>query len=546
VSVPKTVNIFGKIQNLDYVAEKYLSDINIRLISAVDTLKNVKNLQIFTDQNPYSDLLKKVEKLFDLGKEPNSAQNIDKLRAKEILESVLEEAFKASKEKSKLLDDKSKLTDLKNNIEPFLKLKFDFKYLKSFKYIAIRFGRMPLDLSAIEKVLTPSTDEDFDLILKSILPYLEKDFLPKNNRLSTESALETLKEISDEVLTIRKKKAEFMRLLLEAEAHKNVNAFLNDCKPYMGNRTYKFGIIPKDIDLKEVRLLCKDDYKSSIFTSKEPAFVVIETHHGMAFGVLFSDDKGEKPKIPDFFDIKFKDNSSNEELDQDILEAKLNIKASEAELLKLITKNMKRIKPAVQKLKALKPKDKPLTDELFYMVDNSKIYELSGENRGIEAIFIPTLIDRLHIWGVYFTPLSLKNRVDALFAPLHFERFYLPENLEGTPSQIYDSLNEKIDLIEKSINDIDSKLNNYLKTTEKDIKNAYYSIKKTKLLFNIRKYAANANGTFYVVGIMSNSDALTLQKDMEQDTRATCIIKDVESTDEVKAFMKFGGNLFAS
>ena len=41
--------------------------------------------------------------------------------------------------------------------------------------------------------------------------------------------------------------------------------------------------------------------------------------------------------------------------------------------------------------------------------------------------------DADYVWLVYFVPEPLCDKIDAIYASLHFERFFLPDEYEGTP-----------------------------------------------------------------------------------------------------------------
>ena len=48
--------------------------------------------------------------------------------------------------------------------------------------------------------------------------------------------------------------------------------------------------------------------------------------------------------------------------------------------------------------------------------------------------------DENYIWGVYFVPAAEEEKVDAVYASLHFERTFIDDDYEGTVEEAYDKL----------------------------------------------------------------------------------------------------------
>ena len=48
--------------------------------------------------------------------------------------------------------------------------------------------------------------------------------------------------------------------------------------------------------------------------------------------------------------------------------------------------------------------------------------------------------DDEYIWLVYFVPESLSDKIDAIYASMHFERIFVPDEYQGTPMEAADRL----------------------------------------------------------------------------------------------------------
>ena len=60
-----------------------------------------------------------------------------------------------------------------------------------------------------------------------------------------------------------------------------------------------------------------------------------------------------------------------------------------------------------------------------------------------------------YVWVVYFVPEKLADKIDAIYASMHFERCYLPDEYEGTPVEAGHILDDRISAFQKRIDAID-------------------------------------------------------------------------------------------
>lgn len=141
--------------------------------------------------------------------------------------------------------------------------------------------------------------------------------------------------------------------------------------------------------------------------------------------------------------------------------------------------------------------------------------------------------DKQYVWILYFAPASIVQKIDAIYTSMHFERFYLPDEYDGTPKEAIHNLDEQIASIKASIAKIETKLADSLKKEEQRILEANAVLKDYTENFNIRKLAAltqSENNTFYILcGWMTARDADAFQKEVEKDEKAYCIIENDHS-----------------
>ena len=126
-------------------------------------------------------------------------------------------------------------------------------------------------------------------------------------------------------------------------------------------------------------------------------------------------------------------------------------------------------------------------------------------------------------------PDRLADKVDAIYASMHFERFYLPDEYTGTPEESCASLKSQIASLTKEIEVLDSRI---ISETEKPRPNSTGLFQGFNIFtrnFDIRKMAActkHEEHTFYILcGWMAEDDAARFQNEIAEDENTFCIVE---------------------
>lgn len=151
----------------------------------------------------------------------------------------------------------------------------------------------------------------------------------------------------------------------------------------------------------------------------------------------------------------------------------------------------------------------------------------------IDTVLYKCREDEEYVWLVYFVPETLSNQIDAIYLSMHFERFFVPDEYKGTPSDAIHSLQDKIKVLETEQNTIKKKLSQILETRRGELLSGLQRLETFSTNFNVRKLAActkqNIN-TFYILcGWMSCRDAKAFQKEISDDEKTFCIVEDDHS-----------------
>ena len=164
----------------------------------------------------------------------------------------------------------------------------------------------------------------------------------------------------------------------------------------------------------------------------------------------------------------------------------------------------------------------------YYTKLNQYVYDT------IDSVVYKCQEDDNYVWLVYFVPQSISQKIDAIFSSLHFERFYLPDEYEGTPSEANKALEEQIKKLQQQITALDMKEIQFLKDDEEEFLAAAKRLDIFATNFNVRKLAActpNKKATFYILcGWMTEKEASAFQKEIEDDPLVFCLSEDDHET----------------
>ncbi len=146
----KYVNFAGRIEDMDRVVDKYFAKHEIQLENAEQVLEDSKGLEPFDIANPYTKFVHMAEDMLTLlgilekaeAGAADTSMEID--RAVEIV-STVSERYDARGASMKPLKDKlENLRAYLERVENFQGLDFQMQDLRVFRFIKVRFGRIPI------------------------------------------------------------------------------------------------------------------------------------------------------------------------------------------------------------------------------------------------------------------------------------------------------------------------------------------------------------------------------------------------------------------
>ncbi len=138
--------------------------------------------------------------------------------------------------------------------------------------------------------------------------------------------------------------------------------------------------------------------------------------------------------------------------------------------------------------------------------------------------------DKTTVWLVYFTLASKAKEVDAAFAEKHFERCYLPDKYEGTPTQAHKDMEDKISDVQKQMSQTDQAITDAVSASKDNLAAAANTLRSFSVNFDVREKAARTKNTyhnFYILcGWMTKKDAQAVEKEIDKEEDTFCILED--------------------
>ena len=160
----------------------------------------------------------------------------------------------------------------------------------------------------------------------------------------------------------------------------------------------------------------------------------------------------------------------------------------------------------------------------YYDKINNYVYDT------IDTVMFKCLEDPEYVWIVYFVPDKLSEKIDAIYASMHFERVFLPDEYEGTPLEAEHVLVDRIQALEAQERESQETVKTILEEKKEELTGAWIRLERFGVNFDVRKLAActmHASNNFYILcGWMTERDARAFRKEIEEDADTFCILED--------------------
>ncbi|HBA63137.1 MAG TPA: ATPase [Lachnospiraceae bacterium] len=148
----------------------------------------------------------------------------------------------------------------------------------------------------------------------------------------------------------------------------------------------------------------------------------------------------------------------------------------------------------------------------------------------IGALFVEGGRDEKYVYGVYFAAHSEAKNIDPIFASLHFERLYLPDEYSGTPMQACRRLEEELAALSEEIQACSEEIGQLFLERAGKILGIKAHLEEMSRNYDVRKMAAQVEDkheTFYLLcGWMPETDAEAFMNEVKDDDKVFVVAEE--------------------
>jgi len=161
----------------------------------------------------------------------------------------------------------------------------------------------------------------------------------------------------------------------------------------------------------------------------------------------------------------------------------------------------------------------------------------------IDAFFIETSRDEDDVWGMYFMPQALEDKIDAVFSSLYFERTRISEKAHGTPKEATNLLTETNISLRNRQAELDEEIHRMVQE-DMDLLNMMYSqVHLRSRIAQFKRYAGHTHESFYIVGWLEAKDAKALEKELEAEAEVVVISEEPHMVEKITPPTKMKNNV---
>ena len=165
-------------------------------------------------------------------------------------------------------------------------------------------------------------------------------------------------------------------------------------------------------------------------------------------------------------------------------------------------------------------------------------------NKDESILFVPTAMGPHRVYGAYFTTKEAHDQVDTLFNSLHFTRVHIDVQSDGTPEQAIEQLTQKAQQAEQQAQDILDQRAALREEEAPGLLSACAFLRYHYDIYDMRRYAAHARDTFYLMGWVPKDALAEVQARTAAFDRLSCVVDNADEVEAVKPPTKLKNSFF--
>lgn len=152
----------------------------------------------------------------------------------------------------------------------------------------------------------------------------------------------------------------------------------------------------------------------------------------------------------------------------------------------------------------------------------------------LEVIVIPVTKDSEYVWIMYFTPQMYREKVDGILSSLYFERTRISGELNGTPKEALEYLENRIDKLEEDLAKAEENIRIFISKNTARAFELYYLTQKLNRIIEVKKYAAHTTDSFYIIGWIPKVEFKKLQPILDSYNNISYILEEPDLLPTIK------------
>ncbi|MBQ8509782.1 MAG: hypothetical protein IJ493_07745 [Clostridia bacterium] len=148
-----------------------------------------------------------------------------------------------------------------------------------------------------------------------------------------------------------------------------------------------------------------------------------------------------------------------------------------------------------------------------------------------DMFFFASSVEGREVWGLYFTPRTKAQRIDALFASLNFEHVRISERAHGTPAEAIVQLEQEMKLTAQRSSELDAELKAFTADLTPKLLNAQRTIARLDRIFELQKKVIRTETGFTLAGWIEASRADRFVTELEKAPGVTCKLERARQLD---------------
>lgn len=146
-----------------------------------------------------------------------------------------------------------------------------------------------------------------------------------------------------------------------------------------------------------------------------------------------------------------------------------------------------------------------------------------------DVFFFQTDLQKDYVYGMYMTPRANMEKVDALFASLQFDRIRLSERLTGSSEEAEATVRADLAENRARLGAIAKELAEISAGERDSLSAVYRSLRILSNAFEVRRYAAHTEESFFLLGWIPESEFASFEKAIDRWENVNFVLVDDDS-----------------